>query len=101
MLQIAPQRDRQFARQGDDHDAPHALRLPLGAVVKPLGQGRVRLMPEPQPGGLDQGIARAAVAGLGDALATASLAAVVGAGGEVTVEGVGNLRNPVVAGRRD
>ena len=25
--------------QGDDHDAPHAFRLTLGALVEPLGQG--------------------------------------------------------------
>jgi len=86
-LQIAPQGDRQFARQGDDHDAPHPFRLTLSAVVEPLGQGTLWLMLEPQPGGLDHDGAHEAVAGLGDALAAPALAAVVGAGREADIAG--------------
>ena len=42
-------------------------------------------MPEPEPGGLDQGIASQAVAGLGDSLAASSIAAVIGAGGKADI----------------
>ena len=47
-FQITPKGDRQFARQGDDHDAPDAPLLTLGAVMEPHAQGTVRLMPEPK-----------------------------------------------------
>jgi len=86
-LQIAPQGDRQFARQGDDHHAPHALRLTFCALAEPLAQGRVWLMLEPQPGGLDHDGAHEAVAGLGDALAAVALAAVIGAGRQAEIAG--------------
>jgi hypothetical protein len=44
-------------------------------------------MPEPEPSGLDQGIANQAVAGLGDTLATSSIAAVIGAGCQADIAG--------------
>ncbi len=43
------------------------------------------MMPEPESGGLDQGIASQAVAGLGDSLAASSIAAVIGAGGKADI----------------
>ena len=42
-------------------------------------------MPDPQPGGLDQGITSHTVARLGDALAASSFAAVIGAGGKADI----------------
>ncbi len=79
VLQISPQGDRQFASEGDDHDAPHPFRLTFCALVEPLCQGRVRLVLEPHPGRLDHDGPYETVAGLGDALAASALAAVVGA----------------------
>ncbi len=58
---------------------------PFGPVAEPLGQSAIRLMPEQEPGGLDQGITNQAVAGLGDALAAPSIAAVIGAGGKADI----------------
>ena len=75
-LQITPKRDRQFARQGDDHDAPDAPLLTLRALMEPLAQGAIRLMPEPKPCGFDHGHPGQPIARLGDALAAASVAAV-------------------------
>ena len=86
-LEISPQGDRQFARQGGDHHAPHALRLTFGAPVEPLAQGRVRLVLEPHPGGLDHDGAHETVAGLGDALAASALTAVIRAGCEADIAG--------------
>ncbi len=80
VLQIAPKGNRQLAGQGDDHDAPHALGVTLGALAEPLAQGRLWLMPEPRPSRLDHDMANPAVAGLGNALAASALAAVIGAG---------------------
>ena len=75
-FQITPKRDRQFARQGDDHDAPDAPLLTLRAVMEPLAQGTIRLMPEPKPCGFDHGHPGQPIARLGDALAAVSVAAV-------------------------
>ncbi len=68
-FQIAPQRDRQFAGQGDDHDAPDASLLALGTVMVPPGERAIRLMAEPKPCGFDHGHSGPPVARLGDALA--------------------------------
>ena len=52
-FQITPKRDRQFTRQGDDHDAPDAPLLALSAGMEPPAQGAIRLMAEPKPCGFD------------------------------------------------
>ena len=79
-LQITPQGDRQFARQGDDHDAPDAPLLTLGSVMEPPGQSAIRLMAEPKPCGFDHGNPCPPIACLGDALAAVSVTAVIGTG---------------------
>ena len=79
-FQIAPERDRQFARQGNDHDAPDAPFLTLGAVMEPPAQCTIRLMPEPKPCGFDHGHPGQPIARPGDALAAMSVAAVIGTG---------------------
>jgi len=65
--------------EGDDYVVPQALRLTFRAEVGPFRQLALRLMLRPQPRDLDHDRAHEAVAGLGDALAAAALAAVVGA----------------------
>src|SRR5215204_5024665 len=66
--EIAPQRHHQFARQGDDGDAPDAAAR-AGRAPKELAAERaVRLMSQPQPGELDRLVARARIARLADPL---------------------------------
>ena len=48
-FQITPEGDCQFARQGNDHDAPDTPLLTLGAMMEPLAQRTIRLM-YPLPG---------------------------------------------------
>ena len=79
-FQITPKRDRQFTRQSDDHDAPDAPLLTLGAAMEPLAQGAIRLMAEPKPCRFDHGHPGQLIARLGDALAALSVAAVIGTG---------------------
>ena len=86
-FQITPEGNCQFARQGNDHDAPDAPLLTLGAVMEPLAQGDIRLMPEPKPCGFDHGHPGQTIAGLGDALAAVSIAAVIGTGGNPDIAG--------------
>ena len=86
-FQMTPQRNCQFARQSNDHDASDAPLLTLGAVLEPLAQCAIRLMPEPKPRGFDHGHSGQTIAGLGDALTAKAFAAVIGAG-----------RNPDITG---
>ena len=74
-LEVAPERDRQLARHGDDGDAPHASLLVADALAEPLGERAVGLMPPPQPRQLDHRFARPAVAGFGDPLVARHVAA--------------------------
>ncbi len=47
VFRIAPQGNQQFARQGDDANAPHAFAAMRKAAIKPLAQGTVRLPAQP------------------------------------------------------
>mgnify|MGYP004038894267 CR=1 FL=1 len=86
-FQMTPQRDCQFARQSNDHDASDAPLLTLGAVLEPLAQCAIRLMPEPKPCGFDHSHPSQPIARLGDALAAMTVTAVISTG-----------RNPDIAG---
>src|SRR5258708_33105943 len=68
VLEEAPQRHHQLARQGDDGDAPDAALLIADACVEPAAQRTAGLMASPQPSQLDGCRARSRVAGLADAL---------------------------------
>ena len=65
-IQITPKRDRQFAGQGDNHDAPDAPLVTLGSVMEPLGQSAIRLMPDPKPYCFDHHHPDQPIADLGD-----------------------------------
>jgi len=86
-FQITPQRNCQFARQGNDYDTPDAPLLTLGAVMELQAQCTIRLMPEPKPCGFDHSHPGQPIARLGDALAAMTVTAVISTG-----------RNPDIAG---
>ena len=69
----------EFARQRDKHDTAYARRLPGSPRFIPARQRAAALILLPEPGNLDQDTAPPAVACLGDALAAARRAAVIGA----------------------
>src|SRR6476469_1150411 len=97
-LYVSPDRDQQLTSEGDDGDTLDAPGGGADAVAIPARQRALGLMTQPQPGELDERLARAPVAGLADALLTARAAAGIGtgcqarigrqvaAGGEVAVE---------------
>ncbi len=78
---IAPQRDHELARHGDDPNAAAALPTPEVRPV-PLREGALRLPPHPMPGQLNADRLEAGVPGATDALLVLGLAAVVGRGGK-------------------
>src|SRR6476661_4132706 len=97
-LYVSPDRDQQLTSEGDDGDTLDAPGGGADAIAIPARQRALGLMTQPQPGELDERLARAPVAGLADALLTARAAAGIGtgcqarigrqvaAGGEVAVE---------------
>jgi hypothetical protein len=82
VLDVTPKGDRQLARNSDDHGLPHARALTCSALKKPSGECALRLMPDPQPCGLDHNGPHVATARSRNPLAALLLAAAVGAWGE-------------------
>src|SRR3954466_9039028 len=79
-LHVSPDRDQQLTSEGDDGDTLDAPGGGADAVAIPARQRALGLMTQPQPGELDERLARAPVAGLADALFTARAAAGIGTG---------------------
>src|SRR5690348_7591807 len=52
-LDKAPKGNRQLARKGDNHDLPYTLAMPRRALQEPARERTLRLIPNPQPGGLN------------------------------------------------
>src|SRR5215831_19645417 len=73
-----PQRHHQLARQGDNRDPPDPFARVRRALAEPFAQRALRLVPQPQPGQLDRGVAGAAIPGLADPLFTIGVAAAPG-----------------------
>src|SRR4051794_26510008 len=90
--QVAPERDQQAAGEGDDRDPADPPALLARARPEPAARRALGLVPDPQPGQLDHGVAQARVAGLGDALLAGDLAA---APGRRRQPGVGGHLPPV------
>src|SRR4051812_6781161 len=84
-LHISPDRDQQLTSEGDDGDTLDAPGGGADAVAIPARQRALGLMTQPQPGELDECLARAPVAGLADALLTARAAAGIGTGGQARI----------------
>src|SRR5713101_5815360 len=82
VLDVTPKGDRQLARNSDDQGLPHARALTCSALKKPSGECALRLMPDPQPCGLDHNGPHVATARSRNPLAALLLAAAVGAWGE-------------------
>src|SRR5215203_6921998 len=80
VLEVAPQRDQQPARERHNADAAHALAACGKTAVEPLSECAVRLIAQPVPGDLHQQCAHAAIARLADALLALAIADVVGTG---------------------
>ena len=53
VLDVTPKGNRELARNGDDNDLPHARALTCSALNEPSGECTLRLMPYPQPCGLN------------------------------------------------
>src|SRR5215510_8016665 len=93
---IAPERDRQLASQGNQHDAPDPRRLIRGLAGIPVRQGTAGLVFPPEPCDFNEDASCPTVAGLGDPLAPGRRAAVVGArcqpkvGAELSAAGEGS-----------
>jgi hypothetical protein len=77
LFKEAPQRDRQFARNRDDHDASDTPALPCSSPQKPAGDRTLWLVLEPEPGRLDYGPAHLASPGSRDSLGSLHVSAVV------------------------
>src|SRR5262249_19211136 len=78
VLDVAPKGNCQLARNGDDHDLPHPRALTRSTRNEPSGERTPRLMPSPQPSGLDHNGTHLAVARSRNPLAALLRAAVVG-----------------------
>jgi len=65
-LQILPQFDQQFPRQGNDPDPSHPAAAFRKAPVIPAAQGALRLVVQPRPGNLNRHPSHRPVAGLAD-----------------------------------
>jgi hypothetical protein len=63
LFKEAPQRDRQFARNRNDHDPSDTPALPCGSLHKPAGDRTFWLVFEPEPSRLDYGPAHLASPG--------------------------------------
>ena len=92
LLQHCPGRDQQAAGEGDDRDPADPPALVAHARPEPAARRALGLVPHPEPGQLDHGVAQARVAGLGDALLAGDLAA---APGRRRQPGVGRHLPPV------
>src|SRR5450631_377329 len=53
VLDVTPKGNRELARNGDDQDLPHPRALTCSALNEPSGECTLRLMPYPQPCGLN------------------------------------------------
>ena len=73
----APQRDRQFARNRNDHDSSDSRALPCSSLHKPAGDRTLWLVLEPEPGRLHYGPAHLASPGSRDPLGSLHVSAVV------------------------
>ena len=60
LFKEAPQRDRQFTRNRNDHDPSDTPALPCGSLHKPPGDCTLWLVLEPEPSRLDHGPAHLA-----------------------------------------
>src|ERR1700730_2700224 len=67
-LEIAPERHRQLARHGHDHDPLDAAFRVADALAEPDAQSAIGLVAQPQPGQFDHGLAGLGIARLADAL---------------------------------
>jgi len=77
LFKEAPQRDRQFARNRDNHDPSDSRALPCSSLHKPAGDCTFWLVLEPEPSRLNHGPAHLASPGSGDSLGSLYVAAVV------------------------
>src|SRR6266702_4335589 len=77
LFKEAPQRDRQFARNRNDHDPSDSSALPCSSLHKPAGDCTLWLVLEPEPSRLDHGPAHLASPGSRDPLGSLHVAAVV------------------------
>src|SRR6266702_4098962 len=77
LFKEAPQRDRQFARNRNDHDPSDSSALPCSSLHKPAGDCTLWLVLEPEPSRLDHGPAHLASPCSRDPLGSLHVAAVV------------------------
>src|SRR6478672_1847345 len=77
LFKEAPQCDRQFARDRNDHDPSHTPALPCSSLHKPAGDRTFWLVLEPEPSRLDYGPAHLAPPGPRDSLRSLHVSAVV------------------------
>src|SRR6516165_6994345 len=77
LFKEAPQRDRQFARNRNDHDASDTPALPRCSLHKPASDRTLWLVLQPEPSRLDYGPAHVASPGSRDALRSFHVSAVM------------------------
>ena len=75
LFKEAPQRDRQFARNRNDHDPSDTPALPGSSLHKPAGDRTLWLVLEPEPSRLDYGPAHLASPGSRDPLGSLHVSA--------------------------
>ena len=82
VLDVAPKGNCQLTRNGDDHDLSHPRALTRSTLSEPPGERTPRLMPDPQPSGLNHNGSHMATARSRNPLAALLLAAIVGTRGK-------------------
>ena len=82
LLDVTPKSNRQLARDSHDHNLSHPRALTCSALDEPSSECTLRLMPDPQPSGLNHNGTHLATACSRNPLAALLLAAAVGAWGK-------------------
>src|SRR5262249_49258685 len=82
VLDITPKGNCQLTRNSHDHNLSHPRALACSALNEPSGESALRLMPSPQPSGLNHNGTHVAAACPRNSLAVLLLAAAVGAWGK-------------------
>src|SRR4051794_4149963 len=84
---VAPQRDQQLPRQGDDGDPERAPLQGANALAEPSSERAARLVAQPQPGELDKGGTCPRIACAANAPVSVHASALVGHGGHADITG--------------
>ena len=87
LADVAPQGDEELAGERHNRNPAYPSLPRADPRLKPLAQGRVRLMAQPEPGEFDHLVTQPAIARLRDTLVPVDTAALPGAGRQSRIRG--------------